>query len=119
MRKYAKYTITQIDESLQSFVQPLVNHAWGGPCIAVNGKLWDTRTMPGLAALDEGGEVIGYLLYALHDGECEIMVLESLYKNIGVGTRLIDRLKTIARVHGMRKVIVTTTNDNINALRFY
>jgi ribosomal protein S18 acetylase RimI-like enzyme len=50
---------------------------------------------------------------------CEIMVLESLHEGIGVGTRLIGRVKGIAKAHGIKKVVVMTTNDNIRAIRFY
>jgi ribosomal protein S18 acetylase RimI-like enzyme len=113
------YRIVEITEALCSAVQPLVNDSWSGPFIAVNGKLWDTRLMPGFAALDAGGAVIGYVLYTFHDGECEIMVLESLRENIGIGTTLIERVKLSAKEHRIQKVVLMTTNDNIRAIRFY
>jgi GNAT superfamily N-acetyltransferase len=113
------YTVVPIADSLRGIVQPLIDDAWAGPHLAVNGKLWDTRTLPGLAALDGENRLIGYLLYTFHGGECEIMVLESLHAGIGVGTRLIERVKEIAKKHNTKKLIVMTTNDNIKAIRFY
>jgi ribosomal protein S18 acetylase RimI-like enzyme len=113
------FVVTPIDEALRRRVQPLVNDAWAGPLIAVNGQLWNTEILPGLAALDANGSVLGYLLYAFHDGLCEIMALESLRENCGVGARLIGDVKEIARERQLKKVVVTTTNDNLHAIRFY
>ncbi len=119
MNQPQPYSIVQIDEFLQSAVQRLLDEAWHGPFLAVNGRLWDTRTLPGFAALDADGAVLGYLLYAFHDGVCEIMALESVRENAGIGTRLIEQVKTAALKQHTRTLHVTTTNDNIRAIRFY
>ena len=113
------YTIVPISDALRETLQPLVNDAWAGPMLAVNGKLWDTRSMAGYAAIDGNHQIVGYLLYIVRDKECEIMVLESLRENAGIGTTLIERMKAFANEHGMKKVVVMTTNDNIRAIRFY
>ncbi|HPF86887.1 MAG TPA: GNAT family N-acetyltransferase [Candidatus Limiplasma sp.] len=112
-------TITPINEALRAKIQPLIDEAWAGPMIAVNGRLWDTRTLPGFAVLDKNGVIAGYLLFAFHDGECEIMVLESLRENSGIGTALTNAAKEIAKENGLHKLIVMTTNDNLHAIRFY
>ncbi len=119
MQSFDNYTIVPISETLRHQVQPLVNDAWDAPLIVVNGELCDTRKLPGIAALSDRAEVIGYLLYTFHDGVCEIMALQSLHEGMGVGTRLIERLQGIAREQGAKKVVVTTTNDNLKAFRFY
>jgi len=113
------YTIEPIGEKLRSQVQPVIDESWAGPYLAVNGSLWDTRALPGFAALDEAGQIAGYLLYALHDGLCEIMALESLREGCGIGTQLIERAKDIVRDQHMKNVTVMTTNDNLHALQFY
>jgi GNAT superfamily N-acetyltransferase len=113
------YEIHRIDTLLRAKVQPVLNATWGTPELAVNGKLWDSRTMPGIAAIGADGDLFGYLLYDFHDGECEIMVLESVVQNIGVATALIEEVKNIAVSGGVSKVIVQTSNDNSHAFRFY
>jgi len=113
------YGIRRIDAAIRKKVQPILDETWGAPFLAVNGKLWDSRTMPGLAAVSKGDGVLGYLLYEFHDGECEIMVLESVAQNIGVASALIERVKEIAKSGGMNTVIVQTCNDNTKAIRFY
>jgi GNAT superfamily N-acetyltransferase len=107
-----------VDAALHEKIQPILEETWGSPYLAINGKLWDSRTMPGYAAVC-GSEVFGYLLYEFHDGVCEIMVLESVAQNIGIATALIERVKQTAKSGGVSKVIVQTSNDNTHAFRFY
>ncbi|MCL1807587.1 MAG: GNAT family N-acetyltransferase [Oscillospiraceae bacterium] len=112
------YEIRQIDAALREKIQPIIIQSWGAPYLAINRKLWDSRTMPGYAAFC-GDEVFGYLLYEFHGGECEIMLLESVAQNIGVASALIEQVKRIAKSSGVSKVIVQTSNDNTHAIRFY
>jgi len=84
------YEICQVDETIRAKIQPILDETWGAPSLAINGKLWDSRTMPGFAAVN-GDDVLGYLLYEFHSGVCEIMVLESVAQNIGVASELIEQ----------------------------
>jgi len=113
-----KYVVCQVDTAIRNKIQPILDETWGAPLLAVNGRLWDSRIMPGFAAVS-GNEVLGYLLYEFHDGFCEIMVLESVAQNIGVASTLIEQVKHIAKSSGVNKVIVQTSNDNTHAFRFY
>jgi len=110
--------IRQVDAALREKIQPILDGTWGSPLLAVNSKLWDSRTMPGYAAVS-GDKVLGYLLYEFHDGVCEIMVLESTVQNIGIASALIEQVKQAAKSGGANKVIVQTSNDNTYAFRFY
>jgi len=113
-----KYEIRPVDDALRAKIQPILDETWGSPLLAINGKLWDSRTMPGFAAVC-GNEVLGYLLYEFHGGVCEIMVLESVTQNIGIATALIEQVKQAAKSNGVNKIIVQTSNDNTRAFRFY
>jgi GNAT superfamily N-acetyltransferase len=113
------YEIRVIDDALREKVQPVLNETWGAPELAVNGRLWDSRTLPGISVVGKDGGILGYLLYAFHGGECEIMVLESIAQNIGVASALIEKVREIARSGGVDKLVVQTSNDNTRAIRFY
>jgi len=113
------YEIHQIDDAIRKKVQPILDETWDSPYLAVNGKLWDSRIMLGLAAVSKSDDVLGYLLYEFHDGECEIMVLESVAQNIRIASALIGEVRQIAKSSGVNKVIIQTCNDNIKAIRFY
>jgi len=112
------YETREVDAALREKLQPILDETWGSPLLAVNGRLWDSRTMPGFVAAS-GDEILGYLLYEFHDGVCEIMVLESVAQKIGVATALIERTLQAAKSGGVSKVIVQTSNDNTHAFRFY
>ena len=45
--------------------------------------------LPGFAA-EEDGRLLGYLLYRVSGEDCEVVVLEALEQNRGVGTALLD-----------------------------
>ena len=113
-----KYEIHPVDAGLRKKLQIILDKTWGSPFLAVNGKLWDSRTMPGFVAVRED-EVLGYLLYELHGGECEIMVLESVVQNVGIASALVEQVMKTAKSGGVNKVIVQTSNDNTHAFRFY
>jgi len=135
------YEIRHINAALREKVQPIIDESWSAPFIATNGKLWDSRIMPGFVAVscektyngkngrrsekctsedvEHCGEILGYLLYEFHDGACEIMLLESIAQNIGIATVLIENVKQTAKASNIDKIIVQTTNDNTHAIRFY
>jgi ribosomal protein S18 acetylase RimI-like enzyme len=115
----APFEVRELDAALRVTVQSILNNSWSGPMIAVNGRLWDSQTMKGLAAVSKDGSVLGYLLYEFHDSVCEIMVLESVARNIGVASALIAEVKKFAKSGGADKVTVQTSNDNSYAFRFY
>ncbi|MCL2202368.1 MAG: GNAT family N-acetyltransferase [Defluviitaleaceae bacterium] len=112
------FIIHPIDPTLRERIQPILDATWRGPFLAINGKLWDSRVMPGYAALREG-EILGYILYVFHPDACEIMVLHSLAENGGVATALIEEAKGQVKAEGVAKIIVQTSNDNTRAFRFY
>ena len=113
-----KYEIRPVDGVIRAKIQPILDETWGSQFLAINGRLWDSRTLPGFAAVS-GDDILGYLLYEFHDSECEIMVLESVARNIGIATALIEQVKQTAKSNGLSKVIVQISNDNTNAFRFY
>ena len=95
----------------------LIRENWGGPMIVSRGKLTDTRGLPGLAA-EEDGRLLGYLLYRVSGKDCEVVVLEALEQNRGVGTALLDLAGKRAKEAGCNRLWQITTNDNAHAIRF-
>jgi len=102
----------------RDFVDGQIAESWGAHFIVSKGRLHDTRLHPGFAAV-AGGAVIGYILYWLENGECEITVLESFREKQGVGSALIGAVVQAAKDAFCRRVWLVTTNDNIQAIRFY
>ena len=49
--------------------------------------------------------------------ECER--INSLHENQGIGSRLVETVIHEAKERKLQKIVLITTNDNINALKFY
>jgi GNAT superfamily N-acetyltransferase len=74
---------------------------------------------PALLAESDDRELAGVLTYVLGERECEILTLHALRQWSGVGTALVEAIEQLAAERGCRRLWVLTTNDNVNALRFY
>jgi acetyltransferase (GNAT) family protein len=57
--------------------------------------------------------------YNITGTSCEIVTINSIRPFAGVGTSLIEAVRDIALQSGCKRLWLITTNDNMNALRFY
>lgn len=64
---------------------------------------------------------LGLITYHIDGDECEILTLDSLEENKGVGTALLNEVRTAMKTHQprIRRIWLITTNDNLTALRFW
>jgi RimJ/RimL family protein N-acetyltransferase len=51
--------------------------------------------------------------------ECQLVTLHAFVPFAGIGTRLIEAVRKAALDGGCRRLWLVTTNDNLDALRFY
>jgi ribosomal protein S18 acetylase RimI-like enzyme len=86
--------------------------------VARGGRLEAPMDHPALVAVD-GNRVLGVLTYVLDPRSCEVLTLHADVRREGVGTELLEAVQRIAREHGCRRLWLITTNDNVDALRFY
>jgi GNAT superfamily N-acetyltransferase len=80
--------------------------------------VYHPATLPGFIAW-QVGERIGLVTYHLEVDGCEIVTLDSQRPGIGVGTALIEAVRRVAQEAACHRLRVITTNDNLEALRFY
>lgn len=99
-------------------VNDLIRSLWYSTDIIVRGEVVDTSVLEGFTAMEQE-EITGFITYRIQDGECEIMSLASIKENQGTGTSLINLVKEIAKQQNCTKLKLITTNDNMNALKFY
>jgi GNAT superfamily N-acetyltransferase len=91
---------------------------WGSERLAVHDRIYDIKELSGFVA-ERDGVPAGMLTYLVRGDECEIMTFDSVTRFAGTGTALIERVRTEAINQGCTRLTVTTTNDNLDALRFY
>jgi ribosomal protein S18 acetylase RimI-like enzyme len=97
----------------------LVAELWGSDIVAVHGCALRPAELPGFIA-ERSRRVVGLLTYqVLGDGVLEIVTLNAIQRRAGIGSMLIEAAVGSARRFGCRQIRLTTTNDNIDALRFY
>ena len=63
--------------------------------------------------------MVGLLTYEVRGATLEIVTINAAERTRGVGTALVEAAVAAARSNGCTEVRVTTTNDNVDALRFY
>jgi GNAT superfamily N-acetyltransferase len=93
-------------------------HEHGAEHVARLGELVDARDYPALLAESEG-DLLGLLTYDTAGERCEILTLHTTQQRRGVGTALIEEVERVASAEGCRELWLITTNDNVDALRFY
>jgi ribosomal protein S18 acetylase RimI-like enzyme len=92
---------------------------WGSPQMVISSGIFQCDDLEGFAALNEKGNIIGFLTFNIDRDECEIISLDSLEEERGVGTTLIQRVENYAKENDCQRIKLVTTNDNLHALGFY
>jgi len=93
---------------------------WGADIVVGHGTIYHPHELPGLVAM-LGDEKVGLLTYTIDpaNASCEIVTIDSLRQGHGIGSALIDAVKAVANKAACKRLWLITTNDNLNALRFY
>jgi GNAT superfamily N-acetyltransferase len=91
---------------------------WSGETISVRGEIFRPDGLDGFIAY-EGDTWLGLITFYIKENECEVMSLDSLQENKGIGTALLQTVIQEARRAQCQRVCLITTNDNLNALKFY
>jgi ribosomal protein S18 acetylase RimI-like enzyme len=110
--------IRPIGEGDRPMLAWLVTELWGSELIAVHGTTLRPAELGGFIA-ERSQRVVGLLTYQLVGNMLEIVTLNAIDRRAGIGTMLIEAAVGKARRFGCREVRLTTTNDNVDALRFY
>lgn len=100
------------------WIKDLCDKNWGGEPLVVRGKKFHPTALPGLIAESEN-KIIGALFYEIRAHDCEIIMVEVFDKFNGIGTQLLNELINIAKSKNCNRIYLMTTNDNLDALRFY
>jgi ribosomal protein S18 acetylase RimI-like enzyme len=113
-----KVAIRPVAENDRPTVEWLTTQLWGAPEVAVHDGVFYPASLPGFIA-ERAGRIAGLVTFEVRGHVLEIATINALDQRQGIGTLLIEAVRAEARRLGCHYVILTTTNDNIGALRFY
>jgi ribosomal protein S18 acetylase RimI-like enzyme len=98
-----------------AWAEALIGADFGGRLQARMGTILDALACPGFVA-EANGRPSGIVTFAEDDEGLEVVYLQATEPRRGVGTNLLEAV--VRRANG-RRVWLVTTNDNLDALRFY
>ena len=90
--------------------------AFGGALQARRGELIDVLALPGFVA-EWDGRPVGIVTYRRDGHDCELAFIAAFEAGHGVGSALLAAV--IEATSGCDRLWLVTTNDNLDALRFY
>jgi GNAT superfamily N-acetyltransferase len=112
-------TIRPVDNNDKDWLTQFFIEYWGSDGVVSQGVIHYARDLQhGFIAMRDDARV-GLVTYEITGDSCEIVSLNSVHQSIGVGTLLIEAVKNVAMQAHCKKIWLTTSNDNMNGLRFY
>jgi ribosomal protein S18 acetylase RimI-like enzyme len=98
----------------------LLTREWGARLVVCRGRLYDAAECPALGSWD-GERLNGMATYAISEdaAECILLTLNAFEPDQGIGSALLAAVAEAARSAGCRRLWLTTSNDNLRAIRFY
>ena len=113
-----KPLIVDIDNSYRETVRQILRNNWGSDFMVTKGQIHHYDDLDGYLAIDNN-KIVGVLTFIKFNDEVEIISLDSFKENTGVGTALLNKVIDFAKQNSIKRLWLITTNDNLNALRFY
>ena len=110
--------IVPAEDAPRERLDAFVLRAWHADFVVAHGEQIRPAQLAGFVAFDGDG-VAGHAGYRFADDACELVAIAVEPRRTGIGSALMEAVIAAARAAGAGRVWVTTTNDNLDALRFY
>ena len=111
-------TIRAVTSADFEWLKASVREQWGAEMVVAHGTVYRPADLPGFVAVREN-TIIGQITYCVEGTACEIVTLSSDVRGMGIGSALIAAVRDVAVQESCQRLWLITTNDNLNALRFY
>ncbi len=113
-----KRLIVDIDNSYRETVKQVLSDNRGSDFMVTKGQIHHYMDLDGYLANDNN-KIVGVLTFVKFNDEVEIISLNSFKEHAGVGTALLNKVTDFAKQNSIKRLWLITTDDNLNALRFY
>lgn len=114
----SSFEIRPLHAADRDWVAEFMTERWGADIVVGHGVIHRPAELPGFLAVQQSQKV-GLLTYHIDGESCEIVTIDSTQPSSGIGMALIEAVKNAARAAKCKRLWLITTNDNLNALRFY
>ena len=111
--------VRPIEERDRAWIGEALEAQLGGRRQARRGRVDDVSILPGFIAEEEDGRPVGLVTLRFENDEMEVAALLALDQWRGAGTALLGAARREAERAGCRRAWLITTNDNVDAIRFY
>ena len=91
----------------------------GADFIVTRGRKVYPTEIEGFCAVVDSDRKVGFVTFEINGDQCEIVTLDAFVKFSGVGTALVEKVRQVATNRGCKRLWLITTNDNLDAIRFY
>ena len=108
-------TLSEVDKA---WVRERTELLFGGTFLVSRDMVHDPTQLPGFIA-EQDGERVGLATYHIENDLCEVVSIDALCQYIGIGSQLLLAVEAAARAEGCTRLWCITTNDNVDALRFF
>jgi N-acetylglutamate synthase-like GNAT family acetyltransferase len=112
------FQIRSLNKDDKPWVIDLLKEWWAGPTVVTRGRLCRADELPGFIA-EQDDKPVGLITYDIMGKSCEIVTMNSLIEQRGIGSALITAVRDAAIKAGCQRLWLITTNDNTAVLRFY
>lgn len=110
------FSIEKVED--RGWLRQFILDHWGAPGVIRKGALVRAGDLSGALCARSGGEVAGCVSWRDQGREREVVTLNAMTQWQGIGSALLERLVEQSKGQADRLWLVTT-NDNVDALRFY
>ncbi|MDH3890334.1 MAG: GNAT family N-acetyltransferase [candidate division Zixibacteria bacterium] len=112
------FTIKKVTDKEREWVLEIAR-GWGADFIISRARRIYPAEIEGYYAVDQTGKRVGLVTYEVTGDQCEVVTLDAFDKFRGVGTALLDTVRAEMPKRGVERMWLITTNDNLDAIRFY
>ena len=115
---HAELRVRALRDDERAWAAGVVHESWGDDIVIAAGREHRLAELPALVA-EAAAERAGLATYLVEGDNCELVTLDGLTIGAGIGGALVEAVANAARAAGCTRLHVTTTNDNLPALRLY
>jgi GNAT superfamily N-acetyltransferase len=102
----------------RAWIKDHLTRQWGSTTVVSRGRSHDAMGLAAFVAVD-GERIVGLATFDVADDQCELVTLDALDRGRGIGSALLETVAQRAAERGCARLWLITSNDNLDATRFY